>query len=136
MTSFTLVIQVIQQKYFTNLKWDKVTLFFWLLLFIECVMETFSYWYVQILQIISSFLTFVCICVLNHVLFFCNPMNCSAAGPSVHGILQTRILERAAISENFPDPEIERISPVFPALAGRFFTTKPLGRPFWFLSQS
>ena len=30
--------------------------------------------------------------------FSCNPMDCSLSGSSVHGILQTRILERVAIS--------------------------------------
>ena len=31
-------------------------------------------------------------------LTFCNPMDCSPPGPSVHGILQARILEWVAIS--------------------------------------
>ena len=30
---------------------------------------------------------------------------------------------------DLPDPVIELISPVSPALAGRFFTTEPLGKP-------
>ena len=31
--------------------------------------------------------------------------------------------------ENLPDPGIERLSPVSAALAGRFFTAGPLGKP-------
>ena len=39
-------------------------------------------------------------CMLNHfsrVPIFCNPMDCSLPGSSVHGILQARILEWVAI---------------------------------------
>ena len=52
----------------------------------------------------------------------CNPMNCSPPGSSVHGILQARTMEWAAISYSgdLPHPGIE---PVSPALAGRFFIT-------------
>ena len=61
----------------------------------------------------------------------CDPMGCDSPGSSVHGILQTRILEWAAISASreLPHPEIELESPVTPALAGRFFTTEPPGKP-------
>ena len=34
---------------------------------------------------------------LNHVQLFCNPMDCSPPGSSVHGILQTKVLEWVAI---------------------------------------
>ena len=30
---------------------------------------------------------------------------------------------------DLPDPGIKALPPVFPALAGRFFTTKPPGKP-------
>ena len=37
-------------------------------------------------------------CVLNHLcLTLCDPMDCSAPGSSVHGILQARILEWVAV---------------------------------------
>ena len=39
----------------------------------------------------------VCLCVLWSCLTLCNPMDCSPPGSSVHGILQARILEWAAI---------------------------------------
>jgi len=51
-------------------------------------------------------------------------MNCTTPGSSVRGISWATILEQVAISfsEVLPDPEIK---PASPALAGRFFTTKP-----------
>ena len=57
---------------------------------------------------------------------------------SIHGILQARILEWVAISSSrdLPNPGVEPASPVFPALADRFFvffffffTTEPLRLP-------
>ena len=50
-------------------------------------------------------------------------MEHSLPGSSVHGILWGRILEWVAISfsRDLPDPEIEPVSLVSPALAGGFF---------------
>ena len=70
---------------------------------------------------------------------FCDSMDGSLLGSSVHGIAQTRILEWETISSSGdpPDPGIE---PTSPALAGRFFTTEPPGKPetqhTWFFSCS
>ena len=57
-----------------------------------------------------------------------NPMDCMPPGSSVHGFLQARILEWVAISfpGDLPNPGIKVASP---ALAGRFFTTKPPEKP-------
>ena len=55
-------------------------------------------------------------------------MVCSPPGPSVHGILQARTLERAAISFSRGSSgarDATRVS----CLAGRFFTTEPPGKP-------
>ena len=51
-------------------------------------------------------------------------MDYSLPGSSVHGILQARILEWAAISSlgDLPDPRIQPASLTFRALAGGFFT--------------
>ena len=51
----------------------------------------------------------------------CNPMDCSLAGSSDHGILQARIMEWVAISfpGDLPDPGIE---PPVSQIAGSFFT--------------
>ena len=58
---------------------------------------------------------------------FCDPMDYSPPGSSVHGILQARILEWVTISSSrassHPRDQI-RNSCVF-ALAGKFFTTEP-----------
>ena len=57
-----------------------------------------------------------------------NPIDCRLPGSSFHGIFQARILEQVAISYlgDLPDPGIE---PASHALAGRFFTTEPPGKP-------
>ena len=59
---------------------------------------------------------------------FCNPMDCSLPGSSVHGISQQRILERLSFPSPgyLPHPGIKLTSP---ALADRFFTTEPPGKP-------
>ena len=43
---------------------------------------------------------FSCIWLLSRVQLFCDPMDCSSPGSSVHGIFQARILERVAISSS------------------------------------
>ena len=55
----------------------------------------------------------------------CKHMDCSLPGSSVHGIIQARILEWVAMPcpGDHPDPGIEPVFPLFPALAGRFFAT-------------
>ena len=58
-------------------------------------------------------------------------MDYSPPDSSVLEISQARILEWVALSfsRDLPDPGIEPSSPVSPALAGRFVTTEPLGKP-------
>ena len=65
---------------------------------------------------------------LSHIRLFCNPVDCSLPGSSVHGIPQARILQWVAVSfsGDLPDPGIE---PASPALSGRFFSTEPPGKP-------
>ena len=52
-------------------------------------------------------------------------------GSSGHGIIQVRILEWLPFPSpgDLPDPGIELIPRTSPALAHRFFTTVPLGKP-------
>ena len=59
----------------------------------------------------------------------CNPMNCSPPGPSVHGILQARILEWVAIpfSGDLPDSGMESGSS---ALQADSLPSEPLRKPF------
>ena len=58
-------------------------------------------------------------------LSLCDPIDCSLPGSSVHGILQTRILQWVAMpsSGDLPDPGIKPVCLISPALAGKFFTT-------------
>ena len=55
----------------------------------------------------------------------CNSMGCSLPRSSVHGVLLARILEWVAISSSrgLPDPGIEPMFLLIPALTGGFFTT-------------
>ena len=73
----------------------------------------------------------VCVCSVAQFCFWlCATPWASLPGSFVHGILQGRILKSIVISSSrgssvpFPDA-----SPVFPILAGRFFTTVPPRKP-------
>ena len=58
----------------------------------------------------------------------CDPVDCSPPGPSIHGILQARILDWVAISfsRGFPRPR-DRIRS--PALQADAVTSEPPGKP-------
>ena len=62
---------------------------------------------------------------------FCDPQACSPLGSSVRETAQARILQWVAISSfrGSSDPGIKLVSSVTPALAGRFLTTAPPGKP-------
>ena len=70
----------------------------------------------------------VCVCsVAQSPLTLCDPMDCSAPGSSVHGILQARIWSGLPCPSpgDFPNPGIELpVSCVF-CIAGKFFTAAP-----------
>ena len=75
---------------------------------------------------------------VSHVWLFCNPMDCSLPGSSVHGILQARILEWVAIffSEGSSRPTDQTHISCISCVTVRFFTTAPLGKPFsWVLKD-
>ena len=60
----------------------------------------------------------------------CDPVDCSPPGSSVHGILQTRILERVewvaiSFSRQSPPPRDRTRVSYVSCTAGRFFTTGP-----------
>ena len=78
----------------------------------------------------------MCVCVSAHAhtqlcLTLCDCMDYSPPSSSVHKISQARILEQLLFSSpgDPPDPGIEPMSLGSPALAGRFFTTVPPGKP-------
>ena len=72
----------------------------------------------------------ICLAVSNSL----QPYDCNPPGSSVHGISQAGILEWVAFPPpgKLPYPGVEPTSPVSPALAGKFFTTEPLGGQFFF----
>ena len=67
----------------------------------------------------------MCAKSLQSCLTLCDAMDHRPPGPSVHGILQARILEWVAIPffGDLPIPGIELESLMSPALAGGFFPT-------------
>ena len=72
----------------------------------------------------------LCVRVAQSCLTLCNPMDWSPPGSSVHGILQTRILEWVAISFSRGSSQLREQAQVS-CIAGRFFTVwvwKPLQR--------
>ena len=72
----------------------------------------------------------VVVLIVKSCLTLCNPKDFSSPGFFVHGISQAIILEWVAISffKGTSQPR-DPTSPVSPALAGRFFTTKPPEKP-------
>ena len=69
--------------------------------------------------------------VVQSCLILCDPMDCSQSGSSVQGISQAETVKWVAISSSraLSDLGIELMSPVSPALAGRFSTTEPPEKP-------
>ena len=64
----------------------------------------------------------------------CDLMDNSLSDSAVHGILQARILEWVAVpfAGDLPNPGIELVSLICPALTGRFFTTSTIWEaPQW-----
>ena len=63
--------------------------------------------------------------LLHLYLTLCDPMDCSPLSSSTHGIFQARILEWVAMlsSGDLPNPGIEPMVLMIPALADRIFTT-------------
>ena len=75
---------------------------------------------------------YVCVCAHMHLatqscLTLCDPMDCSLPGFSVHWILPARILEWVTFStpRDLPNPEIEPVSSVSPALQADYLPTEP-----------
>ena len=75
--------------------------------------------------------------VLSHFsrVRLCDPMDRSPPGSSVHGISQQECWSGLPFPSpgDLPDLGIKPVSPVSPALAGRFFTAEPSGSPTKFI---
>ena len=68
--------------------------------------------------------------MLSRVQLFCDPMDCSPPGSSVHGISRQEYWSiLPSTPGDLPNPGIKSLCPVSPALAGRLFTTEQLGKP-------
>ena len=76
---------------------------------------------------------YMCMCAQLLQLYptLCDPMDCSPPGSSVHGILQARTLEWAAISSSgdLHDPGFKPTSPVSPALQADSWPLSHWGSP-------
>ena len=72
----------------------------------------------------------VCAVSLQLCLTLCDTMDCSLPGSSVHGVLQARILEWAAISSSrgSSQPRDRTHVSCGSCTTGRFFTTEPPGK--------
>ena len=82
-------------------------------------------------------MTFTCVMSLQSCPALCNPLDSSPPGPSVHGILQARILEWVAMpsSGDLPNPGIKPGSPLAPALQADSLPLSHQGSPvFAFLT--
>ena len=73
---------------------------------------------------LSSFPPSVVVELLGYIQLFCNPLNRNPSGSSVHGLPKQNLPQG-----DLPDPGIKSLSS---SLAGRFFTTEPPGKPFFF----
>ena len=68
--------------------------------------------------------------VAQSCLTLCDPMDCSPPGAFVHGILQARILEWAAIPfSGIPFDLDPGIKPEFPSLEADSLPSEPPGKP-------
>ena len=64
----------------------------------RCTARWFSYTYIYVSLFFFRFFSIVVVYSLSHVQIFCDPMDCSPLGFSLHEISQSRILEWIAIS--------------------------------------
>ena len=76
---------------------------------------------------LNSWNHFMCL-VAQLCLTLCDPMDYSPPGFSVHGIFQSKILERVAMPSSRGSSQPRDTTQVF-CIAGRFFTTELSGKP-------
>ena len=94
-----------------------------------CAYMAFTIWY----SMLQAQTIYICMHTpsFQSCLTFCNPMDCSPPGSSVHGILQARI------SEQVTEPSFRRSSTprnqihvsCVSCITGGLFTTEPPGKP-------
>ena len=107
---------------------------------VEALFETEKHFHFKFLicrhseDIICSYPPSMSVFNSQSFLTLCDPMDDSLPDSSVHGISQARVLEWIAISfsKGSSGPRNRIASLVSPAMAGKFFTTVPLGKPSTF----
>ena len=73
----------------------------------------------------------LCVQSLSHVRLFATPWTVAYQAPLSMGFSRQELWSGLPFHPpgDLPDPRIEHVSPVPPALAGRFFTTELPGKP-------
>ena len=73
---------------------------------------------------------------LQSCLTLCDPMDCNPPSSSVHGILQAKILEWVVVpsSRGSSQPKDRTHISCVSCVAGRVFTTEPLGKPLFIIT--
>ena len=87
----------------------------------QFTVQTLTYFYNQTAD---SVCVCVCVCVCSSVWLFCDPMDCSLPGSSVHRISKQEYWTGLTCPPpgDLPDPETK---PASPALQSEFFITEP-----------
>ena len=99
-----------------------------------CIVYTWDFYselFENQLHTSCSFALVVVVYSLNLVQLFCDPMDCSPSGFSVHGISQARILEWVAISFSRGSSQ-PRDGTQVSCFADGFFTSEPPGKPSFY----
>ena len=102
------------------------------------VLQTVYCWYLWMWPYLE--ISSLCSCAQSLLLCLalCDPTDCSLPSSSVHGILQARILEWAAMPffrGSFPSRDQTQVSCVF-CTAGKFFTAEPQMKSLVLAAQS
>ena len=80
----------------------------------------------------------MCAQLLSRVWLFATPWTVAHQAPLAMGFSRQEYWSELPFPPpgDFPDPEIKPVSLVSPALAGRFLTNEPIGKPFPLLFEA
>ena len=105
-----------------------------IIFFTQCLISLYFLYFKYFNQ--TDFILFIFIevgnvCGLSCIWLFGTPWTLACQAPLSMGFPRPEHWSRLPFLPpgNLPDPGIEPMSPVLPALAGRFFTTLPAGKP-------
>ena len=107
---------------------NQLSLVHWLKFHLCIVLNSFIY---SILVLNCSSVSFfvVCCCLVAKSYLFCDPMDSSSPGSSIHGVSQARILEGVASSFSRGSSR-PRERTCISCIAGGFFIPEPQGKPW------